>query len=911
MSPVRSVLATACALTALTAPTLAAQTRGQIVGVVRSAQDSSPVADVDVGVTSGPWRATTGPSGEFVLVGLPPGRYTVRARRLGFQPTEVRGVRVRSGASARLAIYLQPSTIQLEGITVVAPDRPLLSPGVTAGRQVVSRAELESAPIEDIEQVLELRTGISEGHFRGGRVGQEAYVIDGIDVKDQFQAARSGIAFQLAPSAVQEVSVFTSGFSADQASAVSGVVNMVSRSGPRDRWIGRLAFVSDDWAPGDIRRGYARAGASAGGPLIGGITGFFDLTAFGRADQNPRVEGLTCLDVDFPCPARRAIIPHQEGDRYFAFGKLDIPLGGSFNAELMLNRTRDQRELYSTRFKYALAGYLAERETATLASFAINGTFRVSPTRAFRITSRVSIARLDRYLGVLDTAQSGRIGRFRWGDFRFRGESFTRNDVDEQIATGLSVPGYVQPSDSGTASPYGVFGADLFVTDGTSGIAEWSQSDFMNFRLDMQTLVSPQHDLKIGGDLKLYRVATYQHVAAALAGAAPNFVRFYPRTAAVYFHNTLYTLDAATIDLGARVEAFQPRLAASRDRRDLTAPIETTDWRVIIHPRVGFAIPLSILGLDRAAAHWNFGRFSQPPDFQFFFDQALDDSLNTAVRRQGNPNLGFERAVQYEAGIDWLLTNDAVLRITGFLKELSGLTTSGIALVAQPGTLFTNLDFGRVSGLEVRVETRQDDGRRLEIGYALQRAVGVVSTAFDSTSTPGRDITDLEVPLQFDRRHAINLNAFWPVPAGFWLSIGGSIGSGLPNPGAADERLPWSVAISARLTRNLAWGSRRVRFIAEGRNLLNYANLVTARTAGGVMPNVAALESQALGDTQGGSPIPRESPLYIPGFDLDDNGFLGVSEQRAARRAALLDFNEPTLLFGEARQVRLGIEVVF
>ena len=77
------------------------------------------------------------------------------------------------------------------------------------------------------------------------------------------------------------------------------------------------------------------------------------------------------------------------------------------------------------------------------------------------------------------------------------------------------------------------------------------------------------------------------------------------------------------------------------------------------------------------------------------------------------------------------------------------------------------------------------------------------------------------------------------------------------------------------------------------------------------MPNVPELENRAADDTEGAAPIPRESPFYLPGFDENENGFLDPTEQNAARRAALLDFNEPTLFFGEARQVRAGVTVLF
>jgi hypothetical protein len=910
LATVRRRVAAAGALTALAATGAWAQT-GQIVGRVVRATDSAAVAQAEVlAVGSGgdTTRGRTTAGGEFVLVGLAPGRYALAVRRLGLRAAEVRGLLVRSGISTRVTVVLTDA-VELAPLVVQAEERPLLTPDVSASRQVVGRDEIQAAPVQDVEQLLELRTGVADGHFRGGRVGQETYVIDGVDVKDQFAASRSGIAFQLAPTAVQEVSVFTSGFSADQPSAVSGVVTLVSRSGPTDGWFGRVEGVTDEWAPAKLDRGYARVGATTGGPLWGGSTLFLDLLMIGRADQDPRVRGLSCLEVTFPCPAQRTIIPHHEGDRYLAFGRLDLPLGGQFNAALSLSRNRDQHELYSTRFKYALRDYLAERETATLGTMLVTGTFNLTGSRALRLASSVSVARLDRYLGVPDTVQPARLGRFRLGDLRFRGEDFVRRPAAEQLGTGQSIPGYLAPSDSGLGSPYGIFGADLFVTDGTSGIAEWTRADFADVKLGLQTLASPQMDLKVGGDLKLHRITTYQHVSGGSAGAAPNFARFYPHMLAGYIHATLYALDAATVDLGARLEAFQPGLAAPENRRDLTAPTVVTQWRTLAHPRVGFAMPLAILGVPRASVRWNYGRFAQPPDFQFFFDQALDDSLNTAVRRQGNPYLGFEYGTQYEGGIDYLLTGELVLRASGYLKDLASLTTSGITL-AEQGRTFTNLDFGKVQGLEVRLEGRWGPSRRLEVGYALQKAIGVVSTAFDSTESGGVG-GRVEIPLQFDRRHAIDVNALWQLPWGTRVAVGASAGSGYPVPGAAERRLPWTVELGARVAREWRWGARAARVILEGRNLLNRANLVTARFEGGVMPNVLALEARASQETAGAQPIPRDSPLYVPGFDLNSNGILDPSEQTAARRAALLDFYEPTLLYGEARQVRVGVEIVF
>ena len=86
---------------------------------------------------------------------------------------------------------------------------------------------------------------------------------------------------------------------------------------------------------------------------------------------------------------------------------------------------------------------------------------------------------------------------------------------------------------------------------------------------------------------------------------------------------------------------------------------------------------------------------------------------------------------------------------------------------------------------------------------------------------------------------------------------------------------------------------------------------MAARANGGVEPDLGAIEAMALEDTQGAVPIPRESPWFVPRLDLDGDRILSAEEQRLARRGALLDAAEPTLLYGEARQVRIGVELTW
>jgi hypothetical protein len=64
-------------------------------------------------------------------------------------------------------------------------------------------------------------------------------------------------------------------------------------------------------------------------------------------------------------------------------------------------------------------------------------------------------------------------------------------------------------------------------------------------------------------------------------------------------------------------------------------------------------------------------------------------------------------------------------------------------------------------------------------------------------------------------------------------------------------------------------------------------------------------------DLSDSGPIPRESPAYSALIDLDSNGLITADELRTGRIAASLDRNDPSLYFGEALSLRLGLELEF
>jgi hypothetical protein len=934
------------------ASTARAQTRGTIIGrVVTEAGDSLPGADVRV--VPGNLRAIAGPDGRFVLGAVPVGEVTVRGELIGYQTVVITRVQVRSARATELRIEMNTTPISVQGITVLAERERLIEPEINASHEVLQGREVRELPIDETAQAIELATGVSQGHFRGGRVGQEVYLVDGLEVKNHLEASTQGAGLELSPSSLEEVEVVTGGFGAEYGSALSGVVSFVTRRGSTERWEGRAGMNTDHVMPGTLFRGFTGLSLSAGGPvrfLGDGATIFADVLAQGFLDADPRARGLTCLTAadaeplvaaqinsllnnpltaPLACPFSGDVLPNQRGEKAIGFLRFDRPLGAHLNLTTTLLHNRGQNQLYTPQFKYNALHQLGQTASGSLGTLTLDWSKNASG-RAYHITARGGAMRLNRYLGVIDPADFASrsdIAGFGFTRYRYLGEDFVRRPINDQLADRSAVPGYVRPSDQG-GSPFGPAAEAIFFTAGTPELANWSRSESVTGDVVGEIFSSAGNAVRAGTSGKFFRVESYERTRSYLAGSAPNYARFYPATASTFVEAQLGAGSEVSIQLGVRLEAFRAGLKFRENRNDFLAPVGETSWQLGVMPRVGASI--GVPGTEgRTAMRFNYGIVAQPPDFRFFLDTTIGDSLRTDIRRQGNPNLAFEKGTSYEAGVSHLLTPQIALGITGFQKDLRNLVASGVALSPTEAARFNTGDFGSVKGVELSARARW---RLLSIrgGYALQKAVGVTSSPLGE---PGRPTTDvrIEYPLSFDRRHSADFAVFAGRAAGdtasrWSASVVGSVQSGYPldlnlvGSGVTSRieptYLPWNSTLDLRAVRDLVrvpgCEGCALRIVVDGRNVLGRNNVIALRRDSGLLgPTHAALQTIINSAPEPTEPIPLESPRYNAAVDLDRNGMITIPEYRAARVAAALDRFDPSLYFGEARQVRLGVELTF
>ena len=260
-----------------------AQNTGKIAGVVTDAGtgDSIPGAQVIlVGTTLG---TITDLDGNYFIIGVPVGSYDVQARFVGYQESTVSGVSVSSGYTQEVNFALAEG-VNL-GEIVVEYERPMIQKDAVGVPKIVDAEQIVNLPVRGAAAVASIQAGVvnNEGsgtlNVRGGRGAEVTYYIDGVKVV--------GTA-ALPQSAVQEQEMIIGNISARYGDAMSGIINITTKSGSR-KFFGSFEGVTSE-SLDDF--GYNLASVALGGPVVGeNVNFFFAAEYLSQGDSGPRAIG--------------------------------------------------------------------------------------------------------------------------------------------------------------------------------------------------------------------------------------------------------------------------------------------------------------------------------------------------------------------------------------------------------------------------------------------------------------------------------------------------------------------------------------------------------------------------------------------------------------------------------------------
>ena len=280
---------------------------GTISGRVDDAQGLS-VPGVTVSATSpnlqGARETVTSLSGNYVLPLLPPGLYTLTMQLEGFAPVIVER---RVAPTERLTIHatLEPADVE-ESVTVSAAQTDMFVGTVQSAAAVTA----ETMDLLPTERTLTAAIGLAAGvathppfsgfvNISGATLSGNLFLLDGVQVSDNIRNTPIDLFIE---DAIQEVTVATSGISAEHGRFTGGMVNAVTRSGG-NAFSGsfRTTLRNDDWRTvspfdeekiDDIIPTYEY---TLGGPIVRDKTWFF---AAGRATSFR--EARTLFETEIP-----------------------------------------------------------------------------------------------------------------------------------------------------------------------------------------------------------------------------------------------------------------------------------------------------------------------------------------------------------------------------------------------------------------------------------------------------------------------------------------------------------------------------------------------------------------------------------------------------------------------------------
>ena len=280
------------ALSLLTCLSLQAQ---QITGNIRGAvTDPSGAVIHGAAVTvrqteTGLSRATTTDrNGNYVLLELPIGHYSLHVVEKGFQEYVQDGITLSVNETASVSPHLALGSEKEQ--VVVSEDAALIEPTVTSMGKVVQQRELEDLPLNgrNFSQlgllqpgVVPLTPGIAEagGSLRNG----QGYAVNGqrpesnnflIDGANNFNGVDGGFVLRPPVDAISEFRIITHNASAEFGNALGSTTNLVTRSGTNQLHGTLWEFLRNDAV--DANNYFAQTkeplkqnqfGATVGGPI--------------------------------------------------------------------------------------------------------------------------------------------------------------------------------------------------------------------------------------------------------------------------------------------------------------------------------------------------------------------------------------------------------------------------------------------------------------------------------------------------------------------------------------------------------------------------------------------------------------------------------------------------------------------
>lgn len=756
---------------------------GIISGTVTEAGTREPLIGANIMIDGTTMGAATNLDGEYQIMNVRPGTYTLIVRYIGYQTQRIEDVLVQSDLRTVINVQLETAAFEGQEITFRA-QRDAVTRDRTSSESRVGRQELEALPVQELGDVLNLQAGVTQSssgaiHIRGGRASEVAYIIDGIRVTDDFDRS---LGVRVENNSIEELQVVSGAFNAEYGQAMSGIINISTRSGSNNFRGNVRVWGGDYFSPDGVLypgianefvdiRPYNQYNVELGfsGPIIRDKLTYF--ISGRRYSSNGWFYGYNAYTPWGP------LLPGQD-----RFGR---PVYESVDAGNPVNRYGDRidfdlpwfTEAFGpdpNRIYYVDSGMRDSSMVAMQAFESISGQgnlqWNVRPGLRFNLIGNYAIERGKSF-----------DGRFTWKLIPDAIPSFERNNYYVNFRTTIT------PTDRtfitiNNAMRYNTFNRQLFsnLNDprffnydrlaelpsiyqpgqngifrrvGTdNGVLNRTSQTFIN-KIEITSQITPIHYVKAGVefqydiiDFDSYGLMTVVEGVQPLSNTDNLGIPEIGSRNRETFERTPWLLSAfiqdrielqnLIINAGLRFEYFQPNGQVPADSEnpelfDLPRDRSPEFWadaspKFQLSPRLGIAYPISESGV----IHFSYGYFLQLPEYSRLYngDQIVMQQASGIYGPYGNPDLKPQQTIQYELGLQQELVPGSVIEVSGFYRDIRDWISSGPTNVtALDGVRYgtwVNRDYANVKGITAALTQRIGDRTNMTVDYTFSIAEG-------------------------------------------------------------------------------------------------------------------------------------------------------------------------------------------
>jgi len=927
-----------------------AQASGKIAGKVIDKDTGEPIPFANVFVEGTTIGSAADFDGNYVILNVPSGVYTVTASVVGYQKVSITDVRVNVDFTTRLDFQLSVGAVNLPTITVQGDRNPLIRQDLTNPTVAINTELIQELPVDQISDLIKLQAGVvvdNDGaiHIRGGRSNEIAYTLNGITLNDPYGNMSS---IGLATNAVQEVSISTGTFSAQYGNALSGVVNYVTKEGG-DKYSFSLRSYTGDYLTNrdelfqniddidPLNRG--RIETTIGGPFlflknarfyVSGVYENYKGLYYGKrlyrttdsylspdnfAGDDPR-KGISTdpyyfnpyFDNSNGLPTGDGnYVPLNDSRNYNIQGNLSYRFAPTFKVKYEIVYDNGKFQNYSLSYKYNPDGVGYNYSNGLINSIDI--THSISNNIFYTLKGSYGVNESEYYLYE------------DLNDPRYLPDIYRRTISNTAFYSG-GTDNYRQNRKTKTIGIKGDLVAQLFkVHEVKLGFeTRFHELDYEGYSLEIGKLNSDGSFGTLNNSDLLYDSSL---VLIRRKPTSPSLYTKYnkkPTQVSAYIQEKIEFASSFILNAGLRYEYFDP---SSQYNDDLSLDLQKTQFGFItnynkssevkhtLSPRVSMSYPIT----DKAIIRLSYGHFYQMGSLSSLYTNPNYYVANVGdIPTFGNPNVEPQKSVQYEIGLQQQLTEDMKVDITGFYKDVSNyiFTQTIYTATGRQYRLLTNLSYANSKGVTVSLLKRRSPGSlfSMSLDYTFSVSEGNRTEPSEEiffSEQSGKQSETYLVPLDFHRSHVINGTVNLSQPNNWNVGLIFNLQTGTPYtpsllsvPGieyitytqnSGDQPLTWNVDL--RLEKYFKIGPLNYSIFVQVENLFDSENeLYVYASSGRALTNVEQVQNAIQF-----SDITRRINRGDPGlFQLSQiNNYYSQRPERV---------NRP-------REVRLGFSILF